>query len=361
MSDARQVDVVVVAYGPSSTLERCVTALLASTGVEPTVLVVDNDADPVVLGRVAQLDPGRVAVIGPGRNRGFAEGCNVGAAAGTGDVIALINPDAYVEPEALAALCAVLDEDDVGVATASVRLAADPELLNSAGNPVHYSCLAWSGAFREPASEYAAPCSVTSASGAACALERELWKTLGGFDGEYFAYLEDTELSLRARLAGYDVRYVPGAVVLHDYEFSRNPTKLFLLERNRQLLIWTTFQWRTLLVLAPGLLLFELAMLAQSLVGRSFGAKLRSYWWLLTNLGHVARRRREVQRGRTRSDRDALLPWLSGRVTPANVATPPGMDALNALLGGYWRLTSAVMRVRRPAAGPQHARATVPE
>ena len=69
---------------------------------------------------------------------------------------------------------------------------------------------------------------------------------LGGFCEPMFAYCEDTDLSLRCWQRGWRVVLVPDAVVLHRYEFSRNPQKLFLLERNRLLMVLTVYSGRLL-------------------------------------------------------------------------------------------------------------------
>ncbi len=55
------------------------------------------------------------------------------------------------------------------------------------------------------------------------ALRRDVWDSLGGFDELYFAYNEDTDLSLRAWLRGWRVLYVPDAIADHHYEFGRSP------------------------------------------------------------------------------------------------------------------------------------------
>lgn len=100
----------------------------------------------------------------------------------------------------------------------------------------------------------------------------------------------------------------PQAVVRHQYEFSRNSLKFYLIERNRLLCLLTTYQTRTLVMLAPALLLVELAMLAQAVFGRWAIAKLKGYRWLIQNASHVCRRKKQIQQGRLRSDRD--LQWL---------------------------------------------------
>src|SRR4051794_39308982 len=130
-----RVTAVVLAWQAEPWLRRGVEALLASEKVAVDVVLVDNGCttdDVETLERV----PG-VSVVRPGRNLGFAGGCNAGARAATGEYLALVNGDAIVEPTALARLVEEAARPDVGVAGASIRLADDPRLLNSAGNPVH--------------------------------------------------------------------------------------------------------------------------------------------------------------------------------------------------------------------------------
>lgn len=330
----RLVSVVVVGYGKSPALRECVDALLRSIGVRVEVLVVDNALAEA--GRLSVEELHGVTVVGPSTNRGFAGGCNAGAARATGDVLAFVNDDAFVAPDALARLVAALEEPGVGIASASLRLDDEPELMNSAGNPVHFSGLSWAGGFRQPASSFAESRDIASATGAAFALTRELWDRLDGFDEAYFAYMEDADLSLRTWQAGLRVVYVPDAVVRHRYEFSRNDAKLGLIERNRASFLLVDYERRTLVVLLPALVLVELAVLAQSLIGGWIGKKLAAYAWLVRHRAHLRRRRRVVQAQRVVPDHDLL--WLfEARIEPDNVGRPPGLGLLNAVLATYWR------------------------
>lgn len=241
------VSALIVAYGAEPELGDCIDALLASEGALVDVVVIDNGDESGHLTRFVEHP--RVDVHRPGSNLGFAGGCNLAAERATGGVLALVNPDAIVAPTALARLAAVACEPGVGIATASVRLADAPGLMNSAGNPVHYLGLAWAGGHGDPAEMHSVRVPVASASGACCAIRADLWRELGGFDPSYFAYHEDVELSLRCWQRGRQVVYVPDAVVLHHYEFSRNALKNYLLERNRLVTVLTTYSGRTLLLL----------------------------------------------------------------------------------------------------------------
>jgi len=329
------VTAVIVSFGAQPWLEQCVDATLGSTGVAVDVVVVDNGDTSGAVKRLAGR-PG-VRVLSPGQNTGFAAGCNAGVAAATGEVVALVNPDVIVEPDALAGLAAVAAEPIVGIVTSSLRLADAPEMMNSAGNPVHYLGLAWAGGHGEPAERYEKRRAVASASGACCALRRSLWTDLGGFEAAYFAYHEDVEISLRCWERGLEVVYVPDAVARHHYEFGRNKLKSELLERNRWFTVLTVYSSRTLWLLSPALAVLELAVLAGATAQGWLPAKLAGYRWLVRNRRLVRERRAQLQAERTRPDRD-LVPVLEARFEPTNVDAPPGFSVLNAVLSAYWAL-----------------------
>lgn len=330
-----RVDVVVVAYGPEPWLDRCVGAVLDSTGVDTRVFLVDNGGTEGRTEMLGRLD--RVTLVNPGGNVGFARGCNLGAEIGDGPFVALVNPDAIVEPGALAALVECVSDPSVGIATGSIRLADAPDRLNSAGNDIHYLGLSWSGAFDEPASEHAVRRKVTGASGAGLLCRREVWEALEGFDDEFFAYHEDADLSLRCWQHGWSVVFVPEAVVIHRYEFSRNKLKYELVERNRIVMLFTSFGRRHLALVAPALVALEIAMLALSVAQGWFGAKIAGYRWLIAHRKWLRDRRRRLQAERVVTE-TAMMPLFTARLDPANMALPVGVWIVDRLLVAYWWL-----------------------
>jgi GT2 family glycosyltransferase len=343
MSRLRTVTAVMLAYGAEEWLEPAVRAVLASTGVDIDVVVVDNGCTTDAVTRVKDL-PG-VTVLRPTGNLGFTGGCNLGAAQARGGYLAFVNSDAVVAPDALAKLASVAAEPGVGLAMGSIRLATDPATINTAGNPLTYFGISWAGGCYEPADRYATRRSVTCGSGCCFVVTAATWRELGGFPDEYFAYHEDSELSLRLWQRGRSVEYVPTAVVVHHYEFSRNETKSYLLERNRLTLLLTTWQLRSLLLVAPMLAVTELAMLASAVAGGWGKAKLRGYAWLWRNRRWVRTRRAQLRRERTRSDHQ-LAGLYSAKFSATNVAAPPGVAVFNLLSSAWWVLVRPLLSRR---------------
>ncbi|MDQ3639898.1 MAG: glycosyltransferase family 2 protein [Actinomycetota bacterium] len=332
------VSVVVLAYKNEPWLERSVRAALASRGVDVEVILVDNGCTDGAVDRLQHLFG--VDVVRPPENLGFAGGCNAGALRAHGEVLALVNGDAVVAPDALARLAEVALEADVGIASASIRLAEAPEKLNSGGNELHFLGFAWSGAFGEDASAHRYERDIAYASGAGMAMKSALWAHLGGFDAQYFAYHEDAELSLRCWQQGLRIVYVPDAVVLHRYEFSRSALKYYLVERNRLALVLTLFEGRTLALLLPALATVELATLLVAVKSGWARQKLAGWRWLLRNRRWLMARRRRLQAERSVGDRSLASVFVS-RLDAGNYPLPQALVPLDRLLGGYW---SAVRR-----------------
>jgi GT2 family glycosyltransferase len=336
------VSAVVLAYGAEPVLGECVRALLASTGVEVEVVLVDNGCTTDAVDRLRDV-PG-VTVVTPGYNTGFAGGCNLGARHARGPVLAFVNGDAVVRPPALRALAAALDDDSVGLASGSLRLYDDPSTMNSAGNPVHFTGLSWAGGLGDPVTDHAVPRDVASATGAATAVRADRFAELGGFCEPMFAYCEDAELSLRTWQHGWRVTYVPDAEVLHRYEFSRNPLKSYLLERNRLFLVATLYERRTLAVLLPVLVALDVAVALVAVRQGWWREKARGWWWLWRHRAEVAARRREVQAARTVPDREVLR-LLTGDFAPGGSTGIAAPAPLRLASRGYWAAARRVLGV----------------
>ena len=276
-----------------------------------------------------------VRVLSAGRNLGYAGGCNYAASHATGDVLVFVNSDALVQPGALAALARRVAEPDVGLASASIRLAEDPAVLNTAGNPVHYLMFSWVGSLGEPAADHGELTEVASITGVTFAVRREVWDALGGFDADYVAYCEDVYLSLRAWQAGYRVVHEPEAVVLHHYDFARNSAKFYLLERNRLMNLVLLPERRTRRLVALPALVVEGGVLLVAVRDGWARDKVDGWRWLVKHRRSLAERRRGIQAARRVPDRD-LARLLRGPLDPP-AGLGPGVPApVSRALARYW-------------------------
>jgi GT2 family glycosyltransferase len=283
-----------------------------------------------------------VQVVSLGRNAGFAAGCNEGARHASGDALVFLNPDTVAAPGAVEELVRPLEDPTIGIVSARLRLLDRPELLNSAGNEVHVTGIAWAGLYGEPAESVAELRDVAFPTGAAMAIRRELFEELGGFTEELFMYQEDLVLGWRVRLRGLRVVVSPDADVYHEYEFGRNPGKQYLLERNRLVFVLSSYSPRLLLLLAPVLASTEAALLVLALKEGWARDKLAGWGWLLRHAGWLRRHRRETQRLRRVRDRE-LARYLSPVLAPAMISVPAPVRAINPIVAKYWALVKKAL------------------
>lgn len=306
---------ILVNYNGRADLVRCLDSIYDHLDLPDSppdgqleVVVVDNASRPGELDGLAQRYPG-VAWIESSQNLGFAGGCNLGARQARGEALVFLNTDTIVTPGWLESLLAPLAADPrVGLVTAQVRLFSDPGRLNTAGNEIHISGLTLCRAANLPVEQAGRATQVSAVSGAAFAMRRALFEALGGFDSDYFMYMEDTDLSWRARLAGYRCWYAPDSVVYHNYRLRFRPAKTYYQERNRYQTLLKNLRWGSLLALLPVLLLAELVTWGYVLAfeRRQWADKPRAYAWIVRHWGDLMRKRRLAQAQRAADDRQVL-------------------------------------------------------
>ncbi|MDR7382457.1 glycosyltransferase family 2 protein [Promicromonospora iranensis] len=199
---------VVVSYGSSELLAANVPRTAGDSGVR--VVVVDSWSSDVERAAVSRLAAEHGwDLLTPDRNTGFGGGCNLGVqhALGAGaDVVVLLNPDAWSDPDGLATLA--------GAARAERALVAPP-VLRPDGGTYSRGLTFLSLADGTMSGQRRLPDDVPWLSGACLAVGAELWADLGGFDEDYFLYWEDVDLSYRVQQLGARLVVAEGVHVVH--------------------------------------------------------------------------------------------------------------------------------------------------
>ena len=208
--------VIIVNWNSGELLAECLRRLKAQTHQPARILVVDNastDSSLINAGKLAE----NVTVLQMNTNLGFAAGSNLALAECGTEFVALLNPDAFPEPDWLEHLLAAARANPEAAAFGSRQLCHDnPEILDGTGDIYHISGLAWREHYGMQqqgqdleAREIFSPCA------AAVLYRRQALADAGGFDEDFFCYLEDVDLGFRLRLAGHKAMYAPYAVVHH--------------------------------------------------------------------------------------------------------------------------------------------------
>jgi GT2 family glycosyltransferase len=209
------VSVLIVNWNSGELLAECLRHLTLQTIQPAQVLVMDNASSDDSLDTVKCS--GSVSLQRAGVNLGFAAGNNLVLAQCDSELIALLNPDAFPEPEWLENLLIAASSNPNVVAFGSRQLdQSNPEFLDGIGDTYHMSGSVWRerhGGRQQPDDllqrEIFSPCA------AAALYRRQAVVDVGGFDEDFFCYVEDVDLGFRLRLAGYRAMYVPDAIVHH--------------------------------------------------------------------------------------------------------------------------------------------------
>ena len=322
---------VVVNWNRKDLLRACLRSLAAQADVRFETIVVDNGSSD---GSAEMAEEEfRVRVIRNRENRGFCAANNQGIAAAQGDFLALLNNDAEAAPGWLAALLEACNRrPDVGMAAGKVLVWEDPGRIDKAGHaiwPDGQNRGRGSGALDR--GQFDREEEVLWPDGCACMYRREMIGRIGGFDEDFFAYGDDAELGLRARIAGWACIYTPRAVARHHRGSTLgkdSARRLTLIERNRVLLALKLFPW-SLLWLNPFYAAARLAAGAWAAV-RGEGdtayfagprGKLAMAWALVRGdlealplAPRMLRKRREVNRLRRLSPGEVRRLILANRV-----------------------------------------------
>lgn len=228
-------------------LPGCLASLAAQTRAADELLVVDNGSTDGSVRYVREAHPG-VRVLALDANTGFAHAANSGLAAAAGELVALVNPDVELAPDWLARTAAALEDDPVAAAVACKMVSlAEPGVLYDAGDVLRRdgACLQ-RGRGTLDDGRFDRPGEVFGACAGAAVYRRAAVRAVGGFDERYFAYLEDVDLALALRAAGWRCRYVP-AVARHAGEGSSPHPGAHLrwVARNTVLLVakWFPARW----------------------------------------------------------------------------------------------------------------------
>ena len=241
MTPQARLAAIVVGYNGGDALLDCLRSLLAQTAPDLEVIVVDNASRDGSIERAEAAFGTGIRVIRRATNGGYAAGANTGWRATDAAIVAILNQDLAFEPDCLAEMRRVLlDETRDALVTPKLVLKSDPGRVNAIGNDVHLSGVAWCHGLGTPADDWHGVVEVTAISGAAFMGRRSLLEQLGGLEEAYFMYMEDVDLSLRARLAGGVCLAACDAVATNDWSLSLTPEKFGLLERNRRWM-WRRF------------------------------------------------------------------------------------------------------------------------
>ena len=312
-----QTAVVILNWNGVGHLRQYLPSVLQNTPAEVRIIVADNGSTDASVEFVEHYYPD-VEIVQLDRNYGFAEGYNRALQEVEADYYVLLNSDIEVTPQWIEPLVAMLDENKEVAAVA-------PKLL-SFTEPTRFEYAGAAGGFidflgypfcrgrilsttEQDCGQYDTPREVFWASGAAFCCRAEVFHSLGGFDGDFFAHMEEIDLCWRMQLAGYKVMCEPRSEVYHlggGTLPNASPRKLYLNYRNNlSMLFKCAPAWQRCVVAVARPVADMLSALIYLLKGQPSlaSATLHAYWDFLRLHRSLAKKRHAVRTSRKTESR----------------------------------------------------------
>jgi GT2 family glycosyltransferase len=314
-----RISVIIVNWNNKVKLEQCLKSLEGQTFRDFEVIVVDNGSTDGSVEFVKRNFPTFVRLVENTGNLGFATGNNIGIERAEGEYILTLNNDTRMESGCMKKLVNVADASgmDTGMWAPKILSMEPPHLIDSVGGLLLTMDGIGKGRGRLTPDDgrFDGLREVLIPSACAGLYRRTMLEETGLFDDDFFAYCEDSDLGLRARLMGWKAQSVPGAVVYHEYSSTGgvySPLKAFLVERNHFWVVMKNFPLR-LLALLPFYSLWRYNAQVYGLIfGRGAGGRfiekanpagllfalIKSYIYVILKLPAIFKKRRSIQKRR---------------------------------------------------------------
>jgi len=230
-----RVSVIVLNYNGESVIEQCITSIMRQDYPNFETIVVDNCSSDSSVNIARRFLP-RVRLIENRANLGYTGGLNAASLQTSDDseLLAFVTSDVVLSEDWVRRMVDVIVADaSVGAASSRVYYARRSKTITE------FRIIYPSGTIYVPWNKKIGIEEIDFPSGAAFVVRKRVFRSVGGFDPDYFAYYDDVDLGWRIRLQGYKVVYNPYANIIHEgsHSFRRVPVflRIALFERNRMM------------------------------------------------------------------------------------------------------------------------------
>jgi len=299
-----RVSVVIPNWNGMDSLGDCLDSLLAQS-LPARIIVVENASKDGSLEFLQSHYP-QIELVIHRKNKGFAGGVNGGIRKSIqdgDDYVALFNNDAIADKDWLKNLVDnLVINTDAGIATCKL-MDQNRQHLDSTGEEYSVWGLPYPRGRGEPVSDkYDDRVQIFAASGGASLYRISMLEQIGLFDEDFFAYYEDVDLSFRAQLAGWKVRYVPEAVAYHQIGATSSKIKGFTTYqamKNLPWVLWKNAPFTVFIRILPRFTVAYFAFIVRAAWRAQSWAAIHGYYKMLWLLPKKTVQRFKIQHRRT--------------------------------------------------------------
>lgn len=208
------IDIVIPNYNGDKYLKECIDALYIQTYSNFRVIIIDNastDSDYKWLNKYENIIFKKLD-----KNYGFDKAVNEGIKLSNSEYVVLLNNDTVAKKDWLEKLIKCINSDDKIFSVCSKMIRYDDKnIIDDSGD--EYNLLGWTLKLGDgqPITSHIKTKEVFSSCAGAAIYRRSILDEIGHFDNHFFAYMEDIDISYRAKIYGYKNIYCADAHIFH--------------------------------------------------------------------------------------------------------------------------------------------------
>ncbi len=247
-----QVSIIIPNFNGKQYLKDCLNSIKKQNFSLYEVIIIDNGSTDESVEYIKD-NYDEFTLIQNRENLGFATAVNQGIKASNAEYVFLLNNDTELEVECVSKLLNCIDKDETIFAVSSKMIQnQNRNLIDDAGD--EYTILGFTQKVGNNRSTefYQRKREIFSACAGAAIYRRNIFDIIGYFDENFFAYMEDLDISYRARIYGFKCVYCPEAVVYHHVSATSgskyNTFKIRLAARNNVYVPYKNMPWPQLIL-----------------------------------------------------------------------------------------------------------------
>lgn len=309
--------VIIINYNGEKYASRCIDSVLISKTPNTEIVVVDNGSHHDVA-RLRKRYKNKIKLVALDKNYGPAKARNEGVRISKGNYIAFLDNDTLVHKDWARNALQEFDKDNqLGIIQCKLLLAKNKKRIDYVGEYIGSNGFliqrAKTGEIDRH--QYDKRSKILAAKSAGMFIRRAVFDEIGGFDNDYFIYVEETDLGWRSWLRGYKAIFVPKSIVYHEFGTStvilgkskNNYNAKFHGSKNYILTLFKNLGPVSLIKIIPlHVLLWEGLALYQLMKGefKNFIWINQGILWNLLNLKDSFKKRHNIQKTRVVSDKE---------------------------------------------------------
>lgn len=317
------ITVIIVNYNGRVIINNCIRSILKNGYDNYEIIVVDNGSTDGSTADIVEEfveDLNKIRIINLDKNYGPAKARNSGATIAKGEYIGFLDNDTEVHPNWIVEAVKDFEKNkELGIIQCKLLLLKEPDKIDCVGEYIGQSgFLLQRAKYREiDNGQYDEKIEILAAKSAGMFIRRDLFNRIGGFDEDYYIYMEETDLCWRSWLSNYKVRFCPASIVYHLYSSTKDivdrKTNNYLVRfhgtKNYIMTIIKNLGSRQLIITLPIHIMLWTGFAIFLLIRGNFRSMLNIIKGMLWNVAHlpkILKKRRHCQSMRVLSEKTLL-------------------------------------------------------